>query len=197
MALGRNNEVKDGAATGPVPPTADSELTEDLGAEFEFRGDVVQAELEQARTEVEELRDRVLRTQAEFDNFRKRTTREREDERKRAAERVVSEMLPVLDNLERAIEHAKAGWDASQLHQGVESIHTQMLGILGKEGVTVIDPIGQPFDPTQHQAMSQTENPDVPDGTVLEVYQKGYTLGGRVVRAAMVVVSTGGPTRKE
>lgn len=196
MALHRDREGKDGAATGPVLPD-DSELREDLGAEFEFRGDVVEAELEQARTEIDELRDRVLRTQAEFDNFRKRTTREREEERKRAAERVIGEMLPVIDNLERAIEHAKAGWDVAQLLQGIESISTQMLGVLGKEGAKVIDPTGQPFDPTQHQAMSQTENPDVPDGTVLEVYQKGYTLGGRVLRSAMVVVSTGGPAREE
>ncbi|MGV8084574.1 MAG: nucleotide exchange factor GrpE [Coriobacteriia bacterium] len=196
MALHRDREGKDGAATGPVLPN-DPELSDDLGAEFEFRGDVVEAELEQARAEVDELRDRVLRTQAEFDNFRKRTTREREEERKRAAERVIGEMLPVIDNMERAIEHAKAGWDVAQLLQGIESISTQMLGVLGKEGAKVIDPTGQPFDPTQHQAMSQTENPDVPDGTVLEVYQKGYTLGGRVLRPAMVVVSTGGPAREE
>jgi molecular chaperone GrpE len=175
----------------------DPELLEDLGPELEYRGDVLEEELAGARAEAEELRDRALRTQAEFENFRKRITREREDERKRASERVVTELLPALDNLERAIEHTTAGGDLKHLLTGVQAVHTQILGVLGREGVEVIDPTGEPFDPVTQQAVSQKEDASVPDGTVVEVFQKGYALGDRVVRSAMVVVSTGGPAAEE
>ncbi|NTW28505.1 MAG: nucleotide exchange factor GrpE [Coriobacteriia bacterium] len=190
------HQKKDGAPTGPVPST-DPELADDLGSEFEFRGDVVQAELDAARAEAEELRDRVLRSQAEFENFRKRTAREREEERKRAAQRVISELFPAIDNLERAIEHTTVGGDLKHLLKGVESVHSQILSILSKEGVEVIDPFAQPFDPMKHQAISQHEDLEVPEGTVVEVFQKGYSMGGIVIRPAMVVVSAGGPPRKE
>jgi len=175
----------------------DPELIDDLGPELELRGDVLEDELSSALAEAAELKDRVLRTQAEFDNFRKRIAREREDERKRASERLVGEVLPVIDNLERAIEHTTAGGDLKHLLAGVEAVHTQLVGVLGKEGVEVIDPFGEPFDPTQHQAMSQREDAEVFEGTVVDVFQKGYVMGGRVVRPAMVVVSTGGPHRAE
>jgi molecular chaperone GrpE len=171
----------------------DPELADDLGAEFEMRGDVMHAELDAALSEVTELRDRVLRTQAEFDNFRKRTVREREEERKRSTERLVVELLPAIDNLERAIAHTAEGGDLKHLLGGVEAVHAQILAILAKEGVEVIDPLGKPFDPMREQAISQHPDPSVPDGTVVEVFQKGYSQGGRVVRTAMVVVSTGGP----
>lgn len=183
----------------PIHPGAssqaavDPELTEDLGPELELRGDQLEEELAAARVEAEELRDIALRTQAEFENFRKRITREREEERKRATERLVVELLPAIDNLERAIEHTTAGGDLKHLLTGVEAVHTQVVAILGKEGVEVIDPFGQPFDPAMHQAVSQQEDAEVPEGTVVDVFQKGYVMGGRVVRPAMVVVSTGGP----
>ena len=175
----------------------DPELVDDLGAEFGLRGDVMDSELETARMEAAELRDRALRLQAEFDNFRKRTARERDDERKRAAERLVVELLPAIDNLERAIEHTTADNDINHLINGVTSVHAQIVAVLGKEGVSVVDPVGQPFDPVTQQAVSQQEDPSVPDGTVIAAFQKGYEMGGRIVRPAMVVVSTGGPRREE
>ena len=180
----------------PIEPV-DPELAEDLGAEYELRGDVLEAELEALRAEAAEQRDRALRAQAEFENFRKRVTREREDERKRATERLVAELLPAIDNLERAIEHTTAGGDLKDLLAGVEAVHAQIHAILGKEGVVMIDPFGQPFDPTAHHAVAQQEDTEVPEHTVVAVYQKGYEMGGRVVRPAMVVVSTGGPQREE
>ena len=185
-----------GGAPGALDPV-DPELEADLGAEFELRGDVIDAELDAARIEVAECRDRALRAQAEFDTFRKRIVREREEEKRRANERLVEELLPAIDNLERAIEHTTAGGDLSHLLSGVEAVHTQVVGILGKHGVTVIDPAGEPFDPMTQQAVSQLEDASVPDGTVAAVFQKGYEMGGRVVRPAMVVVSTGGPKREE
>ena len=157
----------------------------------------MESELEQAVAEAAQLRDQVLRTQAEFDNFRKRITREREEERKRATERLVEELLPAIDNLERAIEHTSADHDINHLITGVTSVHAQIVGVLGKQGVTVIDPVGEAFDPMTQQAVSQQEDPSVPEGTVIAAFQKGYEMGGRVVRPAMVVVSTGGPRREE
>jgi molecular chaperone GrpE len=159
--------------------------------------DVLLAELDSAREDAAACRDRALRSQAEFDNFRKRVTREREEERRRAGERLVGEVLPVIDNLERAIDHTTAGGDLKDLLTGVEAVHTQLVGVLGKEGVEVIDPFGQPFDPMTQQAVSQIEDPEVAEGTVVEVFQKGYALGGRVIRSAMVVVSTGGSPSEE
>ena len=186
----------DPSATASQVPV-DPELAEDLGAEYELRGDRLEAELEALRVESAEYRDHAMRAQAEFDNFRKRITREREEERRRAGERLVSEMLPAIDNLERAIEHTSAGGDLKHLLSGVEAVHAQLIAVLGKEGVEVIDPVGEHFDPLRQQAVSQKEDDSVPEGTVIEVFQKGYSLGGRVIRSAMVVVSTGGPAVKE
>ncbi len=175
----------------------DPELVDDLGPEFLLRGDQLEDEVEALRAEVAEARDKALRAQAEFDNFRKRITREREDERKRATERLVVELLPAIDNLERAIEHTIADNDINHLIAGVTSVNAQIVGILGKEGVTAIDPMGDAFDPLAQQAVSQQEDATVPEGTVTAVFQKGYEMGGRIVRPAMVVVSTGGPRREE
>ena len=196
--------ARHGTPAEPSAPSApdsgvpvDPELAQDLGPELELRGDQLQAELEALRVESAEYRDHAMRAQAEFDNFRKRITREREEERRRAGERLVSEMLPAIDNLERAIEHTSAGGDLTHLLSGVEAVHAQLIAVLGKEGVEVIDPVGEHFDPLKQQAVSQKEDDSVPEGTVVEVFQKGYSLGGRVIRSAMVVVSTGGPAVKE
>jgi molecular chaperone GrpE len=190
-----SDEVRAAEEAARIP--VDPELEDDLGAEFELRGDVMESELEVALAQVAEMRDQTLRVQAEFENYRKRITREREDERKRATERLVEDLLPAIDNLERAIEHTSADHDIEHLITGVTSVHQQIVGVLGKVGVTVIDPVGEPFDPTTQQAVSQQEDPSVPDGTVIAAFQKGYEMGGRIVRPAMVVVSTGGPRREE
>jgi molecular chaperone GrpE len=184
--------------TGPSGPVVDPELETDLGPELELRGDTLEAELEAARDEATACRDRALRAQAEFDNYRKRVMRDQQDMVNRAGERIIGEVLPVIDNLERAIEHVTAGGDVRQLLAGVEGVHRQLLGVLAKEGVNIIDPFGQPFDPVQHQAMAQREEAEVPEGTVVDVYQKGYEMHGKVIRPAMVVVSAGqGPGGKE
>ena len=175
----------------------DPELAEDLGAEYELRGDVLETDLEAAREECAQMRDAALRAQAEFDNYRKRITRERDEERQRAGARLVGEMLPAIDNLERAIAHAEGGGDLSHLLGGVEAVLGQLVGVLSKEGVEIIDPLGAHFDPVSHRAVSQQEDPSVPEGTVVAVYQKGYALPGRVLREATVVVSTGGPPFEE
>lgn len=177
---------------GPDPDEAaaggalyDPQLEDDLAAELEL-----------ARGEAAKHLELAQRVQAEFDNYRKRVARDADDAAKRAGQRIVEELLPVLDNLERAIDHATVGGD-EQLLAGVRMVHQQMLDVLAKEGVTIQDPFGQAFDPVLHQAVGQKEDADVPDHTVVDVYQKGYEMAGRVIRPAMVVVSSGGPARSE
>jgi len=178
-------------------PGTDPELAADLGAEFEFRGDVIEAELEEARREAAAHLETAQRLQAEFDNYRKRVARDQEGAAKRAGARVVEELLPSIDNLERAIAHVDAGGDVVQLADGVRMVLKNVLDVLGKEGVEKIEPLGSAFDPMEHQAVGQAERADVPEGTVVEVYQSGYRMHDRVLRPAAVVVSTGGPAGGE
>ncbi len=184
---GPQRKKRDIEAESPVDP----ELEEDLAAMPDL-----EAELEQAREEAARNLASAQHWQAEFENFRKRQTAQAADQATRAGQRIVEELLPVLDNLERAIDQTVRGGDLDHLVKGVESVHAQILGVFTKEGVEVIDPFGAAFDPTVHQAVNQVEDPELPEHTVVEVFQKGYAMGGRVVRPAMVVVSTGGPARK-
>ncbi|MDO8964057.1 MAG: nucleotide exchange factor GrpE [Coriobacteriia bacterium] len=174
----------------------DPELESDLGAIFAAAGSV-EEELADAREEAARSLATAQRWQAEFENYRKRQERDQADIRARAGQRIVTELIPVIDDLDRAIDHtaASAGvaGELEHLLRGVEMVRSRILAVFAKEGVEVIDPLGQAFDPHAHQAVSQREDVGVPEHTVVEVYQKGYRMGGIVVRTAMVVVSTGGP----
>lgn len=178
-------------------PRLDPELEEDLGAQIEA-GLTVSAELEAARAEADRNLAAAQRWQAEFENYRRRQERDQIEMRSRASQRIVEELLPVLDDLDRAIDHtvasAASGGELDQLLTGVEMVRTRILGVFATEGVTVVDPFGQPFDPHMHQAVAERPDPGLPEHTVVEVYQKGYVLGGRVIRPATVVVSAGGPS---
>lgn len=174
----------------------DPELEDDLGAEFELRGDRMSEDLEAAREEATKNLEVAQRVQAEFENFRKRMVREQQDAILRAGQRVVENLLPAIDNLERAIDHATASSD-NELLTGVQMVHGQLCDVLAKEGVTPVDPFGSQFDALKHQAVGNQEDAEVPEGTVVEVYQKGYEMHGRVIRSAMVVVATGGPPAPE
>ncbi len=164
-------------------------------------GDSVEAEptpaeeVEAAKKEAAEMRDRYTRLQAEWDNFRKRTRAERDAEKDRAAEKLVVDLLPVLDDMERAIKHAKDSGEGGTLTDGVVAVQTKFLQILGKHKVEQIEAAGQPFDAYKHQAVGTREDESVPEETVVEVYQQGYTMGDKIIRPAMVVTSTGGPAR--
>jgi molecular chaperone GrpE len=140
------------------------------------------------RGEVERLREMYLRKLAEFDNFRKRTDRERKELKKTAAEGLVTELLPVLDNFERAIQHADES-EPQAFREGVEMIAKQFADLLARSGLAGIDPTGEPFDPELHEAVQRVEGTDHPPGTVVSLYSKGYTYGGRLVRPAMVGVA--------
>lgn len=157
------------------------------------------ADVEAAKKQAADASERLVRLQADWDNYRRRTAQERLDERERAAEKLVVNLLPVLDDMERASEHAaKNDADNESLMQfvdGVNAVHDKMLSVLAKEGVEVIDPVGEPFDPLIHQAVGREENKDAYDETVAQVYQKGYSMGDKVIRNAMVTVTFGGPKR--
>jgi len=140
--------------------------------------------------EVERLQDRLVRLQAEFDNYKKRMAREKAEFLKFATEGLLLEFLPVLDNLERAIASARAETASREaVVAGIEMIVRLFRATLEKAGVKPMDAVEKPFDPSLHQAVAQVEAPGVPDHVVVEEIQKGYLLEGRVLRAAMVKVS--------
>ena len=159
----------------------------------------VEGDIEAAKAEAASAADRLSRLQADWENYRRRTERDRVTERERACEGLVKDLLPAIDDLERAISHAQATAEgnevAQQLADGVSAVHEKVVSVLEKQGVDVIDPAGQPFDPQDHQAVGRVENADEYDETVADVYQKGYRLGGKVVRPAMVTVTSGGAKR--
>ena len=155
-------------------------------------------DLRAARAAAKEASDRCVRLEAEWDNFRKRTAREREEERARAAESLVTKLLPVVDDLERALDHAATAQPEgafSQFVDGIQAVHTKLVGVFEKAGVSVIDPAGEPFNMHEQQAVGHVDDPSAYDETVRDVYQKGYRMGGRVIRPAMVTVTKGGPRR--
>ncbi len=144
------------------------------------------AELEAER---DELKDRMLRMAAELDNFKKRTEREKAEFLSRANETLLRDLLPVVDNLERAMEAAGQSGGDEALVRGLELTLAELGKLLERQGVERVPALGQPFDPEVHEAMMQQEDPDAEDGTVLHVAQEGYLYKGRLLRPAMVVVS--------
>ena len=157
-------------------------------------GDEDQPSLEdmvaQLQADVEQARDAALRAQADAQNVKRRAEQDVEKARKFALERFCGELLPVVDNLERALEAAPADSEAVKpIAEGVELTLKNLLDVLGKFNIEQVCPEGEPFDPQVHQAMSMVESPDVEPNTVIAVMQKGYTLNGRLVRPAMVMVS--------
>ena len=146
-------------------------------------------ELAKAKAEAAEMKDSYLRLKAEWDNFRKRTAAERESEKVRASEKLVKDLIPVIDDMERALDHAKQTGEGGTLTDGVDAVLTKFLQILEKSKVTQITAMGEQFDPMKHQAVGTQPDDSVPEETVVNVYQKGYQMGDRVLRPAMVVTS--------
>ncbi len=146
-------------------------------------------QVEALRQEKDALQDRLLRTAAEFDNYRKRVERERREHAEAVAEGVLSDLLPIVDDLERALQ-TPAGPEAQAYRTGVELILKQMLDLLRKRGVTLIDTTDADFDPRVHQAVTQEQSDRHRDGQVMEELRRGYMLGDRLLRPAMVKVAT-------
>ena len=149
------------------------------------------AEIEALQAEQAALQDRLLRLQAEFENYRKRQRREREEANRQAKERILRELPAVVDNLERALQHASAPGTAPEtVAQGVDLVCKQLQEVLARFGVEPIPARGAHFDPHLHEAMARVETAgDPPDGTVVEEYRRGYLLDGKVLRPALVGVA--------
>jgi molecular chaperone GrpE len=155
------------------------------------------AEIARLTDALQEAEDKYLRLKAEWDNFRRRISEERAAEKARATERLIEGLLPVIDDMDRAIDHAELnGTDDQALLDGIVAVRVKFNSVLEKEALKAIDPIGEAFDANKHQAIAREEDSEVLDETVVKVYQKGYELGNKVIRPAMVVVSTGGPARE-
>jgi len=165
----------------------ETDLVDEDGIESADAEDGDSASLE---TQVEELKEALIRSQADLQNVRRRAERDVENAHKYAVEKFVKDLLAVLDSMDRALELAETteGFDAAML-EGTQMTHKLLLDTAAKHGVEPINPVGEAFDPQEHQAMSMVESADHEPNTVMAVMQKGYKLEGRVIRAAMVMVT--------
>jgi molecular chaperone GrpE len=172
-----------------VEGTTDNREEAGVSAELE---DKAAAAVETIQNELEEMKEKYLRLYAEFDNYRKKMIKDKEELAKYANESLAYELLPVIDNLEMALKHAgEAGSGAQQaaLVQGVENTLREMIRTLDKFGITPIEAFDKPFDPAYHHAMSQAERSDKETNTVVEEFRKGYLYKDKVLRPSLVVVS--------
>ena len=174
--MGDEDETKDGAASAPP---------EDL----EARIAALEADLAAAREEARQTHDRWLRERADLENLKKRAARERAETIRFANERLLKDLLPVVDNLERAVEHAETGGDGQPLSEGVALILKSLLEVLERNGVTRIESKGTPFDPSHHEAMGHVESEAHEPNVVVEEHQPGYRLNDRLLRPALVSVA--------
>ena len=182
----------DNASNEPeiTPSTEEKAVAEDTA-----RAD---AEVKKLAADLEDLRQTLVRHQADFANYRKRAEKENKEAVQRATARVIESLIPVLDGFEHALAaHREAEYESHR--KGFELIYKQLMDNLARLGAERIDPLGKPFDPHLHQAMDRSETVDHPDGTILSVYQPGYVYHGRVLRPAMVRVAVhpGGASKSE
>ncbi|SEO33038.1 nucleotide exchange factor GrpE [Propionispora vibrioides] len=157
------------------------------GAASETEVERLLALVEEKNQLVNEQIDRFKRLQADFENFKRRTRQEKEELSNIVAQNILVEILPVIDNFERALQSA-AAQDAASVLAGVQMIYRQFAGVMDKVGLTAIEAVGKPFDPQQHEAVMRVEDPEQPDGTIAEELQKGYSVRGKVIRPSMVKV---------
>ena len=152
----------------------------------------IEAEIQKLIDERDSLQDRLLRRQAEFENYKRRVDRERSEYTQSATAELIGELLGVLDSFDLAIRNATSqGSAGADMLRGMDLVYKQLLDTLGRFGVKVIEAKGQAFDPNFHQAISTVASDDVPENTVVEEFRRGYTLNGKLLRAAMVAVSAG------
>lgn len=190
-------------AEAPVDPQGSAGVGADQvieDAEAVLDGVVIEPssddQVAQAKAEAAEWQDKFVRLHAEWDTYRRRTAEQRAAEKARAAEKLVGSLLPVIDDLERTIDYATNNGEVGLL-DGVKAVHSKFVSALVKDGVQVIDPQGEAFDALEAQAVATVEDASVPDETVADVYQKGYKMGEKVLRPAMVTVTSGGPKREK
>lgn len=187
------HRVKDEMAEAEVKQDEAKQETseqEEIQDEEAITVESLQAKLAEAEQKAEENYQKYLRAQADFDNFRKRSRKEKEDQAKYASLALIGQLLPALDNFERAIAASKGTQDSESLAKGVDMVLRQLEQALTSEGVEAITTVGEVFDPTFHQAVIQVESEQFESGTVVEELQKGYKLKDKVIRPAMVKVSS-------
>lgn len=179
-----------------VPQEQDVQQGDAADAAPEQAGEPVNSEVEALQAEVAELKDQMLRNHAEMQNVRRRAEQDVEKAHKFGNEKFAKEMVTVVDNLERALQSLPEEQDEHfiAMREGVEMTLSSTLATFAKFNLEPVNPENQQFDPQLHQAMSMVDNPELPANTVIAVMQKGYTLHGRLLRPAMVMVSKGGPT---
>jgi molecular chaperone GrpE len=170
--------------------TKDEEIYPKSGSEDKGNGIAkLREQLDSKEQENKNLQDKYVRLYAEFENFKKRASRDQEEYTKHANERLLKELLPVLDNLERAIYHAKEVQDSPKILAGLELVLKQFLEVMNKFGVSPFESYLKPFDPSKHQAIGQTDSDEHENGTVVEEVQRGYRFNDRILRPALVMVS--------
>lgn len=182
------------AAEAAAPETEDTQV-EETADSSESQEEETEDPIAVAKKEAAAWQDKYLRLHAEWDTYRRRMNEQREEEKARAAEKLVEGLIPVIDDFERSIDYAEKNGEVGLLG-GVQAVHTKMLEVLTKHGVEMIDPKGEAFNALEALAVATVDDPSVPDETVAEVYQKGYRMGNKVIRTAMVTVTQGGPKRE-
>jgi molecular chaperone GrpE len=175
------------SAVEETPAAAGSRESEEPESEL----DALRKKFEALRLERDDLKEQLLRRRADFENFRKRADRDRQQAGFEATAAVLRDVIPALDNLERALG---AGGDETSLRMGVELIHRELMSLLDAHGATAHDPTGQLFEPERHQALLHEETPGFADGTVVETFRKGYYFKDRLLRPALVKVAKGPET---
>ena len=191
MAKKHESEVEQEKAQSSQPePEERDETGDEVEPEAVKETDEL-CEEEKLRLQVAELEDKLLRSAAEFDNYRKRVARQYDDMIRSAGESMLGELLEVVDNFERALNHTEADTDYDAFREGTKLIFNQMMNLLKKYDVTAIEAIGQPFDPNLHEAMMQIESDEFDEGVVALEMTRGYRQGDRVIRHSKVGVSSG------
>jgi molecular chaperone GrpE len=185
-----------GANVFPSAQDPTRAFDDDRGGDDLPKGQASSDEVTALRAKIKELDekanmnyDRYLRALAELENYKKRVARDRSEWMRYAGEDLLTEVLPVVDNLERTLTHVKENSDINKLAEGLNLIYRQFQQALERSGVSRIDEVHKPFDPAIHQALQRVEDKSVPDDTVVDILQKGYTLNGKVIRPAMVKVA--------
>ncbi len=204
----QTDSLKTNQATPPAQTTAGDAPVQDAAAELvqpeptpaksgDVAGPTLEQQLDEAKKMAAKNHDHYMRAMADLENFRRRTVREKDELRQFAAGRVLEDMLPVLDNLALGLGAAKApNADLKNLVGGIGMVMEQLKASLAGHGLKEINPAGQPFDPNQHESIASQPSEEVADGSVLQVVRTGYSLNGRLLRPASVVVSSG-PAKTE
>jgi molecular chaperone GrpE len=183
---GMSSELTGEVIDNASPPAAGQQELEEL-----------REKLDAKEKEVKEHYERYLRQVAELDNFKKRINREKEDAIRYANENLIKDILPVIDNLERAIAHAQGGGNGKPLVEGVEMVLRGLLDVFGKHGVVQVPAVGEVFDPGKHEAMAQVESSQYEPNTVVDEHHRGYLLRDRLLRPALVTVAKAPQVKEE